>query len=377
MRRHRAFLKIFSFLVLLPFCLRAQEEKAWSGFGIETNLIAGKVLKHSAKFRAPIPTVSTALDMNFIFQTYGRKSWERRRKFPIVGLGIIYTNYGIDSVYGRCVGVYPNLQFYLVRGKRLEWTIKIGDGAGYVTRRYSRTTPVDTLNDAIGSHLNDFAVFMTDVRYRINEHFDVQLGANFTHISDASFRQPNLGVNMYGAHIGLRYFPVTSRPKRIETEEPKLTNRWLVEVRPAIAYDQLGAPRGPLYPVYMASAYASRRWHNLNKMFAGIDYSYHTSIYAFQRNNEINVGNEGAHSWKSAIFVGNEFLYGRVGIMLQIGVYIHEAYLRQDAYYEKLGGNFYLVRKEHGPIKEFFLSGLLKTHKSVAELAEFGLGMGF
>ena len=49
----------------------------------------------------------------------------------------------------------------------------------------------------------------------------------------------------------------------------------------------------------------------------------------------------------------------------------------QGKVYEKIGGNLYLVQREHGPIKEFFLCGYLKTHLSVAELAEFGFGMGF
>ena len=57
--------------------------------------------------------------------------------------------------------------------------------------------------------------------------------------------------------------------------------------------------------------------------------------------------------------------------------YIHQAFLTQGKIYEKLGGNLYLVKKEHGPVKEFFLCGFLKTHLSVAELAEFGFGMGF
>ena len=74
--------------------------------------------------------------------------------------------------------------------------------------------------------------------------------------------------------------------------------------------------------------------------------------------------------------IGNEFLLGRVGIMLQIGVYLKEGALPVDKYYEKLGCNFYVVQRETGPIKELFLSILLKTHKTQAELAEVGLGIG-
>ncbi len=361
----------------LPYTGYGQDIKPWSGFGIETDAIAGKVIKHETKFTLPIPTLTTGLDIDLLLQTYGKKAWEQRRKYPTIGLGFSYINYGIDSVYGHCFGMYPNITLPLMRGKNLEWTLRLGDGIGYVTKTYDRTTPVDTINVAIGSHINDFAMIMTDVRYHINQHWDVQAGANITHISDASYHKPNLGINMTGAHIGIRYSPVTSRPSHIVLEQAPLKNRWLVEIRGSMAYVSSYTHGGPLYPVYLASGYASRRWLSKNKALCGIDYSYHENIYAYLRNNNLEPGQEALHSYKAAIFAGNEFLVGRVGIVLQAGVYLQQAYIKLDPVYEKIGGNYYFVQKEHGPIKEFFLSAFLKTDLTVAELGELGLGLGF
>jgi hypothetical protein len=366
-----------AFFILCAAGVSAQQEKPWAGFGIEDNFIAGRVWKHEDKFTLPIPALSTGEDINFVLQTHGKKDWEQRRHFPLLGIGFNYTHYGIDSVYGRCYSIYPNIQLSLISGKRLEWTVRLGDGVGYVTKRFQRSAPVDTINGAIGSHINDFAMLMTDLRYHINKHLDVQLGANFQHISDGSFRQPNLGINMYGAHIGIRYSLVDAHPKKIIRDLPKLKNRWLIQARVTMAGDEYAAPQGPEFPVYLAALYVSKRWLSKNKVFGGIDYSYHESIYAFLRNNEIDPGQEAAHSWKSAIFVGNEFLVGRFGILGQVGVYIKQAYLKTDPYYEKLGLNYYIIRKEQGPFKELFLTGMLLTHQATAELAEFGLGAGF
>ncbi len=369
------------FVILLPLMVIGQESQQvlppWSGFGIEVNPFIGRVFKHEAKFKLPIPDLSTGLDINLTLHTYGKKAWQQSRNYPTLGLGITYTNYGIDSVYGQCIGVYPNVIIKLIKGKNLEWTLKLGDGVGYVTRHFKRTFPVDTLNGAIGSHINDFAFFSTDLRYHINNHWDMQMGAHFTHISDASYDKPNLGVNLYGGHLGFTYFPVTSKPQHIKRTTVPLKNRLLVQARMSMAYVSSEAPGGPLYPVYLASGYVSRRWKNVNKMFAGIDYSYHSDVYAFLRNNEIVPGQERQYSWKSAVFFGNEFLVGRVGVVLQVGIYIKQAYLVQDAYYEKIGGHYYLIQKENGPIKELFISAFLKTHKTIAELGEFGIGFGF
>jgi hypothetical protein len=348
-----------------------------AGFGVEVNFLAGKVLKHSEKFRAPVPDLSTGLEVNLVQQTYGRKAWHQRRRYPQVGLGLAWTNYGIDSIYGKCYSFYPNLQFPIIRGKSLEWTLRVGFGIGFVTRRYQRYPDWDTLNNAVSSHLNNFSIISTDLRWRLSDHLDLQAGLNFTHISNAALKQPNLGVNMYGGHIGLRYFPVTSRPERIIRKLAPLRNRWLAQVRMGFAFNESGHADGPMYPVYMPSVYASKRWRSKNKFFAGLDYAYYPRIEAFQKNNEINIGRERANAWKSSVFAGNEFLMGRMGIILQVGVYLKEAALRLDPYYQKIGLNLYLLQQETGVLKELFISGMLKTHKAQAELAEMGIGFGF
>lgn len=363
------------------FCV-AQDSGAanpppWSGFGIEVNPFGGKVFKHEAKFRLPIPDLSSGLDVDFVLHSYGKKSWEQRRNYPIIGFSVTYTNYGNNSVYGQAVGITPNIILPIVSGRKLQWTVRIGDGIGYVTNHFRRTAPIDTINGAIGSGVNDFAFFSTDLRYHINTHWDIQLGAQFTHISDASFDKPNLGVNFYGGHLGFSYYPVTSKPTLIKRKLEPLRNRILVETRLSMAYVSSEAPGGPLYPVYLASGFVSRRWRNVNKMFVGLDYSYHSDVYAFLKNNEIDPGHEAQNSWKSAIFFGNEFMLGRIGVVLQVGIYIKQAVLRTDPYYEKIGGHYYIIQKETGPIKELFLSAFLKTHKTIAELGEFGFGFGF
>lgn len=334
-------------------------------------------MKHEAKFTLPIPALTTGLDINLLQHTYGRKEWEQRRNYPTIGLGVTYINYGIESIYGQCFGLYPNITLPLIRRKNLEWTLRLGDGIGYVTKRFQRITPVDTINKAIGSHINDFAMVVTDLRYKINRHWEVQSGLNVTHISNGSYSKPNLGINMVGAHLGVRYFPINSMPGHISRDLKPLKNRWLAQVRLSTAVVSSYVPDGPRYPVYIASGYVSRRWRSKDKMFAGIDYSYHQSIYAYLRNNDLDRGHEAQNAYKSALFAGNEFLLGRVGVVLQAGVYLKEAAIRIEPVYEKIGGHYYFVLKEHGPVKEFFLSAFLKTHSTVAEFGEIGLGLGF
>jgi hypothetical protein len=362
----------FLLTMLLPACLLAQPS-----LGIEASFLAGKVLKHTPKFRAPVPELSTGFELALLKQTDGKYDWEQRRHYPIWGFGASYVHYGIDSIYGSAIGFYPLMQLNIIRGKKLEWTFRAGLGIGYATRHYERAPVWDTLNNAIGSAINNFSTFSTDLRYRLDEHWSLQAGLNFCHLSNGAMKQPNLGVNMGGAHIGLRYWPDGDRPTRIFRPRPNLRNRVLLQARFGMAFNEGGNADGPVYHTYIGSVFLSRRYHSRNKIFVGIDYSYHQGIYAFQRNNEINPGSETAHAWKSAVFVGHEWLLGRLGFVAQIGWYVHEAVLRLDPYYEKLGYNVYLVQRERGPLKELCLSMMLKTHLSSAELVEFGIGAGF
>ncbi|MCD6010983.1 MAG: secreted protein [Flavipsychrobacter sp.] len=365
-------------LAVAPLSLCAQTNDPLAGFGVEVNALSGKIIRHTQKFTSPVPPLSNALDVNFVWQTYGKKDWQQRRGFPVVGVGITFTDYGNNAIYGRCVGIYPNLQIPIISGKDLEWTFRLGNGLGYVTRRYNPNAnePMDTANSAVSSHFNDFAIFMTDLRYSYNDHWQFQLGANFTHISNADYSEPNLGINMLGGHVGVRYFPTCSKPKRIVRDLEKLPNRWLLQGRASISYKKARAAGNPVCPSYFAAGYLSRRWLGKNKLFIGMDYAYHGDVYAFLKNYGVHIGHERSHSWDGAVFVGNEFIVGRVGLVTQVGYYYRQTFLKFDDIYQKIGGNVYIVQREKGPIKEVFVSGLLLTHFVVAQLAEFGIGFG-
>ncbi|MCD6010979.1 MAG: secreted protein [Flavipsychrobacter sp.] len=374
-------IKPFTCILLLLLAARAsaQQDDAFSGFGVETNLMAGKIIKHTKKFTAPIPELSTAVDVNFVWQTYGKKEWHQRRNFPQIGLGMTLTDYGNNQVFGHCVGIYPNIQVPIVRGKKLEWTLRIGDGIAYVTKKYSRRSPADTVNTAIGSHINDFAIFMTDLRYHADDHWQLQAGVNFTHISNGYFRPPNLGVNMVGAHVGIQYFPATYKPKRIiRGDLPKLADRWLLHLRMGIGFNEANATGNPHLPVYIVSGYASRRYRSKNKIYGGIDYAYHEPTYAFYKTYGIHTGHERSNAWDGTFFLGHEFLIGRVGILTQVGYYYRTTYLTygNDPFNQKFGANLYLIQSEKGVIKELFITALLNTHMAVAEYSEFGIGVG-
>lgn len=349
---------------------------AQSPWGMASSFSVGKVIRHTPRFPSQIADHSLRWEALAFYQTDGKHAWHARHGFPEIGIGFAYTRYDQD-VLGACYSVYPSLGFTLAESQAWSWTLRLGFGLGWATQPYKRYPHWDTMNTAIGSHVNNYTLFATDLRYQINPHWALFAGGHFSHISNAAFRQPNLGINMASAHLGLRFQPKPPRSAPPNEAHPALPSRILVQARLGIAGTEIGPPDGPLYANYLVSLYASRRYASKNKLLLGVDYSYHDHIYAFLRNNEIYPGEEKAHSWKSSVFLGHEFLFGRVGVLLQLGIYLRQSGLPNPFFYQKLGGQVYLIQQESGWIKECFVSCLLKAHMADAELVEMGLGFGF
>lgn len=369
---------LFAFFLVTGLCCSYSllAQNAQPGFGLETNLMAGRIFKHTQKFKGNIPDVSGGGELNLVWKTSGKASWQQRRNYPTIGLGITYTYYD-KEVFGQGVGIYPNLELPLIRHSGWEWTIRFGMSLGYISKQYRPYAPYwDTINSAMGSRINNFSLLSSDLRYHINEHWDVQGGISFTHMSAAKFRLPNLGINLLGAHIGFRYFPNTSNPPKIMRKMPVLKNRILFQMRQGIALTTGESAGSAATPVYISSISLSKRYWAKNKVLIGLDYAYHQYVYDFMRLQALEPGKEHSRAWNAGIYGAHEFLYGRVGLYMQLGVYVRQTLLSKAPIYQRLGMNWYLIQREKGLVKEMTISTLLKTHYATAELAELGIGIG-
>src|SRR5690606_34648721 len=121
--------------------------------------------------------------------------------------------------------------------------------------------------------------------------------------------------------------------------------------------------------------FASKRYLSKNKIILGMDYSYSTDMYVFMKAIGAHPGHEKEQAYQLAAFAGHEFLYGKVGLLFQLGVYLKEPYGEKNRFYQKLGGNFYLIQREKGLLKAVTFGAYLKTHMFVAERFEMNIGI--
>jgi len=97
-------------------------QRNWNGYGIELNAMQARVFKHTEAFKAPIPASSQLIELHLVHKTRGEKPWHSLRHFPQIGIGFTYTNYGLDSIYGRGYSMYPTLQYRIAEKKAWSWT---------------------------------------------------------------------------------------------------------------------------------------------------------------------------------------------------------------------------------------------------------------
>ncbi len=355
-----------------------EEQPKGSGLGIEFTPKVLSMVKHTTNFTGPISKFCYGFDLNIIRQHYGKKPWHQLRNYPMLGASISYLNYNNESVYGHVIGISPLMVLPLLRNEQWEWTFRAGMGIGIATRYYNRKTNNNTENVAIGGLINNVSPFATDLRFKPNEHWQLSMGLSFTHVSNATLQVPNLGINTWGGHVGVRYFPVTSTPQKISYKPaPSFRNNYMFFAKASIAYKETGAPDGPMFRTYIGQLGVAKRYASKNKVYTGIDYHYHSMKYHFAINSGATVANKMHLAGQFGLFLGHEFIYGKVGLVGQLGYYIVPALDQKERLYQKIGLNYYVIRREKGFLQELYIGGILKTHLTVAELFELGIGVSF
>ena len=345
--------------------------------GIELNVMGGQLFKHTKNFRGPIPPFSGGMELNFIWKSNGRRAWQQRRHYPSFGIGTAFNFYD-RYYYGQSIGIYPMLELPILKRNHWDWTIRFGMGLGYVNKHYRDYPPYwDTVNNAMGAAINNFSLLSSDLRYTINNKLQLQAGITFSHMSSGKFKLPNLGINFIGGHIGCRYYPNTWDKPLIKTSLSPLKQRFLVQAKQGFGMSTGESIGSANTPVIASSVALSRRYWSHNKIWLGLDYAYHQSVYDFQRLQAIHPGDEKKYSWNLGLFVGHEFLFGRCGLNIQLGTYLHQTILPKAPIYQRYGMNWYLLQAEKGWIKEWYMGTFLKTHFATAEYAELSMGFGF
>ncbi len=359
--------------------LSAQQGK-WTGWAIETGLHMGHITRHTPLLKIDNSKRVWAQEINFSYQTFGRHDWNQWQRFPEMGAAFIQVNFG-EGAHGRGIGFMPNLAVPVFFRDNFDVRFRMATGIGWVSK------PFDYLKNpgqnAIGSHWNNIAQFRFTAKWRAaGSRFYLVGGGVFTHFSNGGTHKPNYGLNLPMIYLAGQFSPVLIKKSGFasaKTSKKPPNHRWGGLLQVGISYGEIQIEDGPTYPIYTASAGLARYFSKTNRGFIGLDWERHTGIAWFLAHAS-GISDEGfyrAASTRWLGWIGDEFLYGPLGVHLQAGVSLSKkSQFLPWFLYNKLAFRYYLPGIAGSGIRPW--AGIcLKSHRATAEYISLSGGVSF
>lgn len=345
---------------------------------IEANFHAGRLIKHTPKFDFSVKGTTVGFDINFNFQTYGKRDWHQWRNFPSLGARLMWLRFGNEKVLGQTLAFSPNLTIPLFRKNQWSYFYQIGAGVARITKSYDEDE--NPTNNAIGSKLAATVLMKCYLTRQISSKWKINLGLGMNHFSNGGSRLPNLGLNIPSFSVGINYYPkqIDVKDFIFHDKSKKSLRKLGVDIHAGIAWSQRFFIGGPRHPVYIFSLGGNYYLNQVNRLLGGLEYEQNRVVYNFARSNDPTLTDTDAVKKASRItlFLGDEFHYGNLSIILQTGIYLGKF---SDFISGKISTKF--STRYYLPLRffkeEIYLNISLKTHLMRAEYMSFGGGFNF
>jgi hypothetical protein len=190
-------------------------------------------------------------------------------------------------------------------------------------------------------------------------------------------------MNIPSGFAGLVWSP---KPVREADFLPAKTNKRTVMRRfggilqTGLAMLEYGIYDGPKYPIWSGSAAGYFHFNQVNRLHLGFDYEFNKAIYEFGLHTaEFESESEARRgATRLAVFVADEFLFGSVGIQLQIGRYVGKGFNQHvlKQVYEKLTVRAYFPKILKTDLRPH-VGITLKAHTDTAEHIALNAGLAF
>ncbi len=371
--------KLYFLLFTLSICFATLHAQNGKGISLEGTFHYGKIIKHHDFLKFDTPAQSLGFDLNLKFQTHGRQSWNELHNYPLLGVTVFYYNFGDKEVLGNAIGIIPNLTIYFSRSRRLDVYGQIGVGPAYLNKPFDRLENSD--NNAIGSHLNINFHFRFYVTWKLNPHWAINAGFGLTHYSNAAAVAPNYGINIPALIIGTKFTIKPLKPEEYIKHETdnRSVKRFGLNLCTGVALKEINAVGGPSYPIYSITAAGMYYLNKTNRASLGLEYEHNKAAFAFGQHafafdseNEAN-----RQTNRFMVFVADEFLFGRLGLMIQMGFYLlKDPILAPYPIYNKWGFHYHFSKFGNSNTS-LYLGAQIKTHLYIADYVSLNFGATF
>jgi Lipid A 3-O-deacylase (PagL) len=361
--------------ILLNVLIPQLKAQITNGLSLEANTSMGNIMRHSKRLIIPPLKNTIAVDIHANWQLKGQKEWHEWHGFPSVGASLMYIDLGNAESVGSAIGLFPTIDFNILRIHPLSISSQIGTGVGYLTKHYDQFDNPDY--NAIGSHFNCMLHIKLRFEAALTPKIKAHLGGSFTHFSNGGARLPNFGVNIPAVEMGVRWMLDTEGVFIRHHLPPTALKKWGVNTVAGMALSA-NNPRGPKYPIYNVSVAVVRHFSKKNRGHLGVAYEQnrliaesglHAVLFATPRE-----ARRASERWMA--YWEQEVVFGRVAMVFQTGVYTRKFEGVRNLWYNKLGLRVYMPPIGR-PKTQFHAGFYLKAHLAAAEYIAFTSGASF
>lgn len=345
-------------------------------WGFETGYVLGTIIRHNPRMNPRPHGFSHGLEILALKQTTGLLPEHRKLRRPELGMGFLFLHHHQQKAFGNLYAIYGVAHFNLVRSRWVDLIFRLGSGLAFSPARYHPLNNPE--NNAIGSLLNSFNLFGLRLKFKPTGNLNIQLSGLLIHYSNGNVQRPNLGINVPSGQISLQYTPGMSTATIYRDPVPKVQNPNEFSAQFTIGVQEYIGLGGPKYPVYGCALSYSRYTSLINKVTTGWAMEYNMAYFSYYRYfPEASTLKPAINAFNTSLFIGDEVMVGRVGIIMQAGFYVYNPIeWQKNPMYVKLGTRVYLNSGKQRERHSAFILSHLKSNYFVAQFIEGGAGYG-
>lgn len=383
-------IKHFS-VFFIALSLSAQDSTQKNVFEPSVNTYIGYLIP--AYPNTPKSDFTTNNALGFSWQSMGKDKWHQLYNFPKFGIDAFFSTFNNPTELGYNIGLVPSFEWRANKKKNLRF--KFGLGNAWFNKTYDIITNEN--NFYIGRHLTSMVNIGLYRSVPFSKKTTFTYGFSFLHCSNGHTALPNAGMNILSAHLGWR-FEKQREFKNVEIPDQQPSSGFGMRV--GYGAHKFGATTkavgGPSYPTYHLSGWYQKAYKNIHIVQLGATFSYYSSFYDYIISQEVYKTDQQIRSCTGVAFIGHEFVFGKVSLVSQAGLYIYNPFFIKQKKIEGSWGSFgekfesfntnrvgltYYPFKKRNSLNDLknqlSISVMIKANAGQADLYEYAIGFIF
>jgi hypothetical protein len=365
---------LFTFTILLCLSIRVYSQDYINSDGKEELIVGasehyGWVVIHHPSFANLITGHTSAFEVNVGKQTVHKNSWNEHFRYPTIGISYFFADLGNPAQLGYVDALYAWINFPLVRSKIYTMGFRLGTGLGYITKRFDRLE--DYKDEVIGSHINGLMHVSYTNTFKLSNQLSLFANIGITHLSNGSYKTPNLGINIATESIGLSYRfgkDTIHFPKHKE-RQPFNDRKIFLNIVAAGGAKEILPPDHQKYFVYSFSGSCLKKLGYKSSLGLGLDYLHDASLKKLMQTDSSFFG-KNPPVGTIGIYAAHDLAINKVHIVMDLGYYLYRKWKTDGSVYDRIGYKYFFTNN-------ICFNLTMETHWAKADFLECGFGYKF